>query len=132
MFRKASMALALPQQCIGQIHISLYFFYCTICHHLAFVTFTHSYPHPHTHTHRPYFPSILQLTQTHTHAHTHKQTERSIVWLHCKSMSLLSPRWCLWNCIYSTVTDLAKFLGQSTYKKKKEAPNDMRSMTVAC
>jgi len=71
LFRKASMALVLPQQCIGRTsHFSFYKkkSHCTVYLPLPFVTVSLSLrlssalTHTHTQTH----------TQTQTHMHTHK------------------------------------------------------------
>lgn len=119
------MALALPSAVYWfGLHISLFFFLKSlyripppfICHFFS-LTLTHSS----VHIHSPLLHPTLTLTHTHTSTctHTHKHTERSIAQLHCKSMSLLPLLLCFVNCGYSTVTDLAKFLGKSTCKNRK-------------
>ncbi len=127
------MALARPSAVYWfGLHISLFFFLKSLYRIpppfmslSLFLTHTHSHTHLCTHT-APYFiPTSPTHTHTHTHTsthtrtHTHKHTECSIAQLHCKSMSLLSLLLCFVNCSYSTVTDLAKFLGKSTCKKRK-------------
>lgn len=88
LFRKASMALVLPQQCIGRTsHFSFYkkkviVPYTSLFHLSQSLSHSDSHLRSHTHTYTD------THTDTNTHAYTQKHTERSILQLHCKSMSL--------------------------------------------
>ena len=111
MFLQASMTLFFLQQCVRQI--SHFSFQRLIVPHASFILC--------------FLPISLTLSYTHTHTHTHSQTspwfcymhtECLIAQLHCKSPQVTAHLLGFVNCNYSTVTDLAKFLGQSTCKKK--------------
>lgn len=110
-----------------RLHISSSFFksHCTIYPPFPSVTFTHSpvtLSSVHTHTQSSYFTlTTPHYIHSHTHIHTtYTYTNIQNVQLHCESLSLLFPLLCCVKCNYSTVTDLAKFLGKSTCKKMKQ------------